>query len=384
MGRLSLRAKMVVLLLTAAACGTKEELWEASCGGSVTPDVRLTAEQRLGKRLFYDKNLSTPPGQACADCHSPEAGFGDANPNLPVSQGVHKDRFGKRNDLTAAYASFSPAFHYDANENAYVGGYFWDGRAATLEEQAKGPFLNVLEMANPNEEVVIEKIRRSDYADLFREVFGPDALRNTARAYNLAAQAIAAYERSSELNQFSSKYDFYLKKKVQLSEQQMKGLVLFEDKNKGNCAACHPSRPGPDGSPPLFTDYTYDNLGIPKNPENPFYYLPKQFNPDGVAFVDQGLGAVVNKTEHNGKFKVPSLRNIARTSPYSHNGFFKTLRQIVVFYNTRDLGLWPPPEVAANVNRDELGNLGLTQQEVDDIVAFLCTLTDGYDPNKNQ
>jgi cytochrome c peroxidase len=334
--------------------------------------------------LFHDRNLSTPPGQACVDCHSPEAGFGDVNPNLPVSQGVHKDRFGKRNDLTAAYASFSPEFHYDANENGYVGGYFWDGRAATLEEQAKGPFLNALEMANPNEEAVIEKIRRSDYADLFREVFGPDALRNTARAHNLAAEAIAAYERSSELNQFSSKYDFYLNKKVQLSEQEMRGLVLFEDKNKGNCAACHPSRPGPDGSPPLFTDYTYDNLGIPKNPENPFYYLPKQFNPDGVAFVDQGLGAVVNKTEHNGKFKVPSLRNIARTSPYSHNGYFKTLRQIVVFYNTRDIGPWPPPEVAANVNRDELGNLGLTQQEVDDIATFLCALTDGYDPNKNQ
>ena len=125
----------------------------------------------------------------------------------------------------------------------------------------------------------------------------------------------------------------------------------------------------------------FDNLGVPKNPENPFYYLPKQFNPAGTDFVDLGLGGVVGKPEENGKFKVPSLRNVAKTGPYMHNGLFKTLRQVVVFYNTRDVGPWPTPEVSGNVNRDELGNLGLTEQETDDIVVFLHTLTDGYKPS---
>jgi cytochrome c peroxidase len=341
----------------------------------------LTSKQELGKEIFFDKNLSTPPGQACADCHAPEKGFADPHPDVPVSQGVHKDRFGNRNDLPAAYAAFSPKFHYDPNEGLYVGGQFWDGRAVDLAEQAKGPFLNPLEMANPNEQAVIDKVRKSDYADLFKEIFGPESFEDPNGAYDLVAEAIAAYEQSAELNRFSSKYDLYLKGKIALTEQEQRGLTLFDDEKKGNCAACHPSEPGPDGVPPLFTDFTYDNLGAPKNPENPFYYLPKQFNPDGVDFVDLGLGGVLNKPSENGKFKVPSLRNTAITAPYLHNGIFKNLRQVVVFYNTRDVGPWPAPEVAANVNRDELGNLGLTECEIDDIVAFLRTLTDGYDPS---
>ena len=343
----------------------------------------LTQKQTLGKRLFFDKNLSTPIGQACADCHSPETGFASPNADQPVSQGVHKDRFGNRNDLPAAYASFSPKFHYDSDEGIYVGGQFWDGRAADLMEQAKGPFLNPLEMANPDAKAVVEKVSESEYADLFRKAFGIAAFDDPNEAYDMVAEAIAAYEQSSELNQFTSKYDLYLAGKVALTEREQGGLELFEDEEKGNCAACHPSKPGADGTPPLFTDFTYDNLGTPKNPENPFYYLSKELNPDGVNFVDLGLGGVLNKPSENGKFKVPSLRNVAKTSPYLHNGIFKDLRQVVVFYNTRDVGPWPPPELDTNVNRDELGDLGLTQQEIDDVVAFLLTLTDGYDPNEN-
>jgi cytochrome c peroxidase len=338
----------------------------------------LTPKQKLGKKLFFDKNLSTPPGQACADCHSPESGFANPNPDLPVSQGVHKDRFGNRNDLPPAYAAYSPKFHYDPNEKMYVGGQFWDGRAVDLIEQAKGPFLNQLEMANPDEKTVVEKVRKSPYADLFMDVFGDTVFEDSNTAYHKIAEAIAEYEKSAELNQFSSKYDLYLAGKVKLTEQEQRGLELFEDEKKGNCAACHPSRPGDDGKFPLFTDFTYDNLGVPKNPENPFYYLPPRFNPDGLKFVDLGLGGAINKSAENGKFKVPSLRNIEKTSPYLHNGIFKTLRQVVVFYNTRDVGPWPPSEVPENVNRDELGDLGLTEQDTDDIVAFMRTLTDGY------
>ncbi len=350
--------------------------------GISSPGAPLTQKQQLGKKLFFDENLSTPVGQSCATCHAPEAGFGNPNADYPVSQGVHKDRFGNRNDLPAAYAAFSPTFHFDTEEGLYVGGQFWDGRAADLAEQAKGPFVNPLEMANPDEKTVVEKVRSSEYADLFREIYGTRSFDDPNNAFNLIADAIAAYERSSELNQFSSKYDLYLAGKVTLTEQELRGLVLFEDENRAKCAECHPSEPGEDGSRPLFTDFTYDNLGVPPNPENPFYYLPKELNPDGVYFIDLGLGGELGKPSENGKFKVPSLRNVAKTAPYLHNGIFKNLRQVVVFYNTRDVGPWAPPEVRANVNREELGDLGLTEQEVDDIVAFMLTLTDGYNPDE--
>jgi len=350
---------------------------------SMTGQV-LSQKETLGKKLFFDKNLSTPIGQACADCHSPEFGFGQPNSDYPVSQGVYKDRFGNRNDLPAAYASFSPDLHYDPNEGLYIGGQFWDGRASDLVEQAKGPFLNPLEMANPDEKTVVEKVKKSEYADLFKEVFGTSAFEDPNNAYHMIAEAIASYEQSSEVNQFSSKYDFYLAGKVSLTVQEQRGLELFENEDKGNCAACHPSQPSDDGTPPLFTDFTYDNLGVPKNPENPFYYLPKFLNPSGVNFVDLGLGGALNKPSENGKFKVPSLRNIAKTSPYIHNGLFKNLRQVVAFYNSRDIGPWPQPEVRMNVNHDELGNLGLSEQEIDDIVVFMHTLTDGYNIRGNR
>ena len=370
----------ISVLMTAFFPQYLQELIEAGISKKTKTGQTLSQKQLLGKKLFFDKNLSTPVGQACSDCHSPETGFGQPNPDYPVSQGVYKDRFGSRNDLPAAYASFSPEFYYEPNEGLYIGGQFWDGRAADLTEQAKGPFLNPLEMANPDEKNVVEKVQNLVYAGFFKNVFGASAFDDPNKAYNMIAEAIASYEESGELNQFSSKYDMYLAGKVSLTEQEMRGLELFENEDKGNCAACHPSQPSEDGTPPLFTDFTYDNLGIPKNPENPFYYLPKELNPNGVYFVDLGLGGVLNKPSEYGKFKVPSLRNIAKTAPYLHNGLFKNLRQVVVFYNTRDVGPWPPPEVRLNVNHDELGNLGLSEQEIDDIVVFMCTLTDGYNP----
>jgi cytochrome c peroxidase len=339
----------------------------------------LTPEEELGRFLYFDENLSTPPGQSCASCHHPDAGFADPDTDLPVSQGVlPKNRFGNRNSPSAAYAAFSPDFHYDAVESLYVGGQFWDGRAANLVEQAKGPFLNPLEMNNPNKLNVIIKIRDSDYDELFEQVYGPGALDDVEAAYDQMAIAIAAFERTEELNQFSSKYDYYLDGTDTLTAQELRGLELFEAEDKGNCAACHPSQLGPSDEPPLFTDFTYDNLGVPKNLDNLFYYLPPAFNPDGENFIDYGLGGVLGLAEEMGKVKVPTLRNIAVTPPYMHNGVFQTLEEVVDFYNTRDVEPWPPPEVPDNVNTDELGDLGLTDQEVDDIVAFMMTLTDGY------
>jgi cytochrome c peroxidase len=351
----------------------------------------LSYEEELGKLLYFDTNLSTPAGQSCASCHEPSAGFAGPNNGLPVSQGVlPQNRFGNRNSPTAAYAAYSPDFGTitEDGETLYAGGQFWDGRAKDLVEQAKGPFLNPLEMNNPNKRTVIVKIKNSEYAGFFQEVTGVNLKdlsdSNVELAYNKVAEAIAAYERTSEVNQFSSKYDLHVAGEVQLTDEEALGLELFE--GKALCSQCHPSEPGPYAEQALFTDYTYDNLGTPKNMDNPFYELPKRFNPDGANFIDYGLGGflmsggVAGWENEAGKVKVPTLRNIGVTSPYMHNGVFGSLEDVVDFYNTRDnaTAVWPAPEVAENVNIDELGDLGLNETEVKALVAFMETLTDGY------
>ena len=353
----------------------------------------LTPQEELGKLIYFDDDLSVPKGQSCASCHEPSAGFADPDSSRAVSQGAIPVRFGNRNSPTAAYAAYSPDFHYNMTEGMYIGGQFWDGRAANLTEQAKGPFLNPLEMNNPSKLAVIIKIRNSDYADLFEAEYGTDSLKNVETAYDQMAEAIAVFEMTEELNNFSSKFDQNLTDGVPLTEEEQWGLELFN--GKGNCSACHPSEPGPYAAEPLFTDFTYDNLGTPSNlgmlgdsPElmdyYPFYYRPiaPKFNPDRLGFVDYGLGAIVNDTNESGKMKVPTLRNVNVTPPYMHNGVFTDLTQVVDFYNTRDnvSAGWPMPEVSENVNTDELGNLGLNNTEVAAIVAFMETLTDGYVP----
>jgi cytochrome c peroxidase len=342
-------------------------------------EVSLTGREKLGKLLFFEKSLSTPEGQDCSDCHKPDKAFADPKTGLPVSKGAVEGRYGNRNDMPAAYASFIPPLHFDTIENLWIGGLFWDGRANTLEEQAMGPPLNPLEMANPDTVTILEKLKALEYADMFTRIYGPDALKNESTAFTNMADAIAAYERTSVFHPFDSKYDHFLRGEAELSEQETRGMGLFVSKNKGHCSACHLITPLPDGTHPLFTDFTYDNVGVPKNPESPFYLLPAELNPDGFDFVDLGLGITVNDPAQNGKFRVPTLRNVAITPPYMHNGLFKTLFEVVAFYNTRDVAPWPPPEVAENVNEEELGDLGLTNQEMEDIVVFLHTLTDGWE-----
>ncbi len=376
----------------------------------------LTPLEQVGKFLFFDTNLSTPLGQACAVCHGPQVGFtgpvSEINAHGAVYPGAVNTRFGNRKPPASAYAGDSPVLHYDAAEDVWVGGMFWDGRATgltlgdPLAEQAQGPFLNPLEQNNANAMVVVNKVALSAYAGLFLEVWGPDALPpminrlgavrafDYALAYERIARSIAAYERSAEVNPFSSKYDYWLAGMALLTEQEEWGRQLFNDPLKGNCAACHPSAPGPNGEAPVFTDFTYDNLGVPRNLENPFYDMPPKWNPDGEDFVDTGLGGFLQAAGYGpevygpnlGKQKVPTLRNVdRRPSPdfvkaFAHNGVFKSLEEIVHFYNTRDVEMWPPAEVPENVNTEELGNLGLTPEEEAAIVAFLQTLSDGYVP----
>jgi cytochrome c peroxidase len=343
----------------------------------------------LGKKLFFDTNLSTPAGQSCAVCHGPDVGWTgpdeDINEAGAVYEGAVLGRFGDRKPPASAYAGDSPILHHDGTK--WVGGMFWDGRATgwtlgdPLAEQALGPFLNPAEQNNASPQVVIDKVLASSYKNLFLQVCTDPG---TAARYECIGRAIAAYERSSEVSQFTSKYDYWLKGQARLTGQEQWGLALF--RGKGKCAACHVE--------PLFTDFTYDNLGVPKNPMNPFYGMP--YNSAGENWVDTGLGgfleaagypATVYEAER-GKQKVPTLRNVDLrpfkkfVKAFGHNGYFKSLEEIVHFYNTRDVpgAGWPLPEVAVNINTAEMGNLGLNHGEELAIVAFLKTLSDGFTP----
>ena len=348
-------------------------------GGSRSSDQDLlTLEQDLGETLFAETSLSDPPGQGCIDCHHPDLAFADPEHGLPVSRGVHRDRFGNRNDMMLTYASFIPPLSYDDQDSVWVGGLFWDGRVNSLEEQAQGPPFNPLEMAVTDTAYIANQLRKLPYADQFRQVYGPDALKDDGQAFRNMARALAAFQRTELFHPFDSKYDFYLQGKVELTAQEMRGLDLFVDENKGNCAACHPHTIQEDGALPQLTDFTYDNLGVPRNPELPFYTMDKALNPEGWDWKDRGLGKTLNDPELDGLIRVPSLRNVGVTPPYMHNGYFKTLFEVVAFYNSRDVGPWAPAEFPATVNKEELGNLGLTNNEMDDIVAFMMTLSDGY------
>lgn len=397
---------------------------------SVPVMAELTSSEQLGKALFFD-NISSPERMSCASCHAPEVGWtgpiAGINRHGSVFRGAVPTRFGNRKPPSAAYATLSPVFHYDESEGLFVGGNFWDGRATgeglgnPAADQALGPFLNPVEQNNASKKAVLEQVAASKYADLWEKVWEepisvkPDDIDGN---YDRIGLAIAEYEASSEVNQFSSKYDAYLKEMAELTDIEKEGLKLFNE--KGNCAACHPSTSIEDDKPPLFTDFTFDNLGVPRNPENPFYEMDTVYlddgspiNPEGMEWIDLGLAGFLSTrsvwedyaNENRGKQKVPTLRNVDKRygkgfpKAYTHNGYFKSLKSIVHFYNTRDvkgvcpdlfttekdalrMNCWPEPEVPENVNDGELGNLGLTNEQEDAIVAFMQTLSDGYKVKK--
>ncbi|MES2557923.1 MAG: cytochrome c peroxidase [Bacteroidota bacterium] len=327
----------------------------------------------LGKGLFFDESLSNPAGQSCASCHAPDQAFSDPG-GTSFSEGV-LSLSGNRNAPSVSYAAYSPTFFYDKKEETYIGGQFWDGRAADLCEQAKNPLLNHAEMNNRDKKMVIAAVKRGKNKDLFLKVYGEKAFSDADLAFEYLAKAIEAYEQSIEINPFSSKFDAYLKGEITLTKEEQQGLKLFNDPKKGNCAACHPSTPDPATKRVLFTDYTYDNLGVPGS---------ENTSKTAGFKADLGLGAIVKEPSENGKFKVPTLRNVALTAPYFHNGSFEQLEDVVEFYNSRDKGTFGKPEIAENVNHDELGNLNLTKDEVKAITTFLKTLTDGYSAKSNR
>jgi cytochrome c peroxidase len=361
--------RSLVLVLAVAACGDNIV---------ASDEIGLTATERFGKHLFEDEGLSEPRGQSCASCHDPGHGFASAD---AVAHGSHAELTGSRNAPSVLYASFVPAFAVvDTDEGPTpTGGLFWDGRADDFAQQAAGPLLNPVEMANADEAMVVAKVRQADYADLIE--LAPD---NDA-AFAQLTEAIAAYEQTELFRPFTSRFDDYLRGEAELSPVEARGLALFRDPEKGNCIACHAA--DTDSRDPrdwLFTDFTYDALGIPRNAAIPA-------NADATHF-DLGLGARLADPTLDGAFRVPGLRDVALTAPYGHNGYFATLRDVVAFYATRDVtpARWYPgrpyddlPQAdTGNVNTDEVpyrpldGRARLDDDEIDAIVAFLETLTD--------
>jgi len=443
--------------------------------------------ETLGKLEIFDPTLSVNKNLACSYCHDPASGYGNgasilsvftggANPgSVPIT--VHgaypNNRMAKRNPQSYVYASYFPPLHYNQSQADFYGGNFWDARATgyklqnSAAEQAQDPPLDPEEMANSDSACVVWKISQGNYKFFFEQVFGADSLNiswppdvahicsipkgaaelggnpaplalSTAdrtlasKDFDEFAQAIAAYESSDSVSPFTSKFDHYLAGHVTLTAQEQRGYELF--RGKGSCNTCHldgrssTQKGGTDTGAaasvqPLFTDTTYNNLGLPKNVILPWYSedTPDQWgftgNPLGFGFTDEGMGLFLDGyygappnldwgvflPQFEGKFQTSTVRDAAQVpyagfvKAYMHNGYLTSLKEVVHFYNTRDVypynvlsghcpagtvekvNCWPMPEDINNENTT-IGHLGLTSAEEDDLVAFLQTLVDGYKP----
>jgi cytochrome c peroxidase len=364
-------------------------------GAALKPVVPvLSPAAAVGKLAFSDKSLSASGHESCDSCHDPAHAFAPANSRAVQLGGPRDDLSGARTVPSVAYLKFTPAFHFNAAGDP-VGGFNRDGRADTLAAQAAGPLLNPREMANADKAAVVRKLSKAGYGPDIRAAFGDMVFDDPERAFAALTAALEAYQQEAkEFAPFSSKYDAYLKRQTDLSPPEHRGLALFNDKKKGNCAACHPSTRGADGKPPLFTDFTYDNAGVPRNPA-----IPQTRDP---AYFDLGLGGP-DRTDLSGRkdlcgaFKVPTLRNVATRHAFFHNGRFATLDEVMHFYAERDTDpdKWykghkfddVSADYAEAVNTDEVpykpnadGSRRLDDQEIADIIAFLKTLTDDVHP----
>ena len=384
----------LALCLALAGCGGGSASTTTSGSSSTT----LSAQAELGKKIFADTSLSASGQQACASCHDPENGHSPSNSLAAQMGGADMTLQGGRNSPSIRYLQANTAFYFAA-DGTPTGGFFWDGRATSLKDQAKGPFLNPVEMANTSVAEVVSRLAAASYVADFKAVFGADILDRPADAYDRMAQALQQYQlEDSHFNAYTSKYDAFLRGQTTLTEQETRGLALFNSATKGNCAACHPSSQSPNGALPLFTDFTYDVLGVPRNTE-----LAQN---DDAGYYDLGLcarstGDLSARTDLCGAFKVPSLRNVALRKAFFHNGYFKTLKDAITFYVQRDTNpekWYPagsdgtvqkfndlPAAYHANVNTTEApynrklgGTPALSDSEIDDVIVFLNTLTDGW------
>lgn len=347
--------------------------------------------------IFKDISLSASGKQSCASCHSPEHAHAQPNSLAVQFGGPNLDQPGMRAVPSLRYLAATPAFGVD-EEGTPSGGFNRDGSAATLAAQAERPLLAANEMANLTRAAVVEKLRRAAYAPAFRQLYGDKSLDDVEIAFVRLSEALQSYQREApEFHPFDSKYDAYLAGKTELSDAEARGLKLFNDEKRGNCAACHPSARSEDGSPPLFTDFTYDALGVARNKAIAANADPAHVD---LGLCKSGLQGRAAQPSACGKFKVPTLRNVATRKVFFHNGQITSLREAVAFYISRDTrpqDWYPtvngkvrkfddlPAAYHRNVNVEEVPydrKLGekpsLSEQEVDDLVAFLNTLNDGY------
>lgn len=348
---------------------------------------RLTA---LGERLFHDASLSRNGTQSCATCHDPAYAFTDpreTEAGRAVSLGDDGVSYGDRNTPTLGYAAISPAFHRDS-KGRYKGGQFWDGRADDLKAQAGQPMLNPVEMAMPDRQAVIDRLRDDPaYVASFEAVFGKGALGDVEMAFDHASEALAAYQSTPEFSPFDSRFDLWQRGEATLTAQEEFGYTVFIT---WNCRLCHQlQRQGVTQREP-FTSFEFHNIGIPVNQQ------VRAVNGLGPDHVDRGLlqRPGIDDPAQAGRVKVPTLRNIAVTGPYMRNGAFEDLRTAILFYNKytsrRPISQinpetgerWGDPEVAENLSLAELqSGLMLDDARVDALVAFLETLTDSrYEP----
>jgi cytochrome c peroxidase len=373
------------------------------------PEVpkHLSAQAMLGKQIFFDATLSASGKMSCASCHSPDHAYGPPNGLAAQLGGPHLDRQGTRAVPTLRYLTYTPLFtrdYYfpgseDTEDEGPTGGFMRDGSIASLHEQAAHPMTDPNEMANTSHAGVVDKIQHSAYADTFRQVFGDQIFSDTTKAFDSIGIALEAFETEDpSFHPYTSKFDSVMSGHADFTLQELRGYVLFNSASKGNCARCHFDQPGPGGRPAQFSDFQYAALGVPRNPE-----LLANRNPD---YFDMGLCGPYRKdlakeTGFCGMFKDQTLRNVATRSVFFHNGRFHTLEDVLHFYAERDTDpqKWYPKRNGKVVKYDDLPakyrtNVDImdppffnrwpgqkpafSEGEIQDLIAFLKTLNDGY------
>jgi cytochrome c peroxidase len=400
-----LRSLWCTLLVVAAAA-----IAQASDTGLTRAEVfaRAAALQALGQKIFFDPALSASGSLACASCHSPEHAFGPPNALAVQLGGNDMRQQGLRAVPSLTYLQAVPQFteHYyesedegnDSVDNGPTGGLMWDGRTDRGRDQARLPLFSRFEMDNESAVALTARVRSASYASELRQIFGEHVFDDDEKTVAAIVEALEVFEQDYRLfYPYSSKYDGYLAGKVTLTAQEARGLALFNDPAKGNCNSCHRSERGKDDTPPQFTDYGLIAIGVPRNPDIPANAAAEFFDLGACGPLRTDLAG---RNEYCGLFKTPSLRNVAVRQTFFHNGLVHSLREAIAFYVERDTnpGKWYPRDTKGNLRKfDDLptayhsninneppfgsraGNRpALTATEIDDIVAFLGTLTDGY------
>lgn len=372
--------------------------------------ARAAMMTALGQQIFFDQGLSASGRQSCATCHSASNHFAPTNALSTQRGGSRLSTPGTRATPGLTYVASTPFFseHYyesddegdESIDQGPTGGRTWDGRVNRAREQAPIPLLSANEMANPSDAVVVAHAAQAPYAGLMKQLYGEDIFERQERAFAVIGEALEAFQQSPALfSPFTSKYDAVLRGQARLTATESRGLQAFNDPAKGNCAHCHKSQLSPAGNLPMFTDSGLVAIGVPRNEEIPANADPGYFDLGACGPERQDLK---DRPEFCGLFKAPTLRNVATRKAFYHNGVFHTLEQAVAFYATRDSdpGKWYPRGPDGKVRKfDDLpraywdninfeppfgasagGKPALSETDVRNIVVFLGTLTDGYQP----